>query len=74
MSAEVGGRIGVACVLVCCQVQGKRSKKTGVQRERKEGEKKKKHMPENQMSECCSPKSQEQGSGAPMEGNRVLFR
>lgn len=29
-------------------------------------------MPENQMSACCSLKSQEQGSGTPMEGNRVL--
>lgn len=58
---------------MCCQVQGKRSKKRGVQRERKRGGKKK-HMPGNQMSECCSLKSQERGSGAPMEGNRVLFR
>lgn len=30
-------------------------------------------MPENQMSVCCSLKSQEQGSGAAMEGNHVLF-
>ena len=30
-------------------------------------------MPENQMSVCCSLKSQERGSGAPTEGNRVLF-
>lgn len=29
-------------------------------------------MPENQMSACCSLKSQEQGSGTPMEENRVL--
>lgn len=56
-------------LLVCCQIQGKASKKRRVERERK----RRKHMPENQMSACCSLKSQEQGSGAPMEGNRVLF-
>lgn len=54
-------------LLVYCQIQGKASKKMGVERERK----RRKHMPENQMSVCCSLKSQEQGSGAAMEGNRV---
>lgn len=56
-------------LLVYCQMQGKGSKKRGVARERK----RRKHMPENQMSVCCSLKSQERGSGAPTEGNRVLF-
>lgn len=56
-------------LLVYCQIQGKGSRKRGVERERKS----RKHMPDNQMSACCSLKSQEQGSGAPMEGNRVLF-
>ncbi len=56
-------------LLVYCQIQGKESKKKGVERERK----RRKDMPENQMSVCCSLKSQEQGSGAPMEGNCVLF-
>ena len=56
-------------LLVYCQIQGKESKKRGVERERK----RRKHMPENQMSVRCSLKSQEQGSGAAMEGNRVLF-
>lgn len=55
-------------LLVYCQIQGKESKKKGVERVRK-----RRHMPENQMSVCCSLKSQEQGSGAPMEGNCVLF-
>lgn len=56
-------------LLVYCQTQGKGREKRGAERERKRT----KHMPENQMSVCCSVKSQERGSGAAMEGNRILF-